>query len=154
MNDAVLEKDPILDTDFIKEMARQMRALDTYGSYQGWTVEKILDPFVLTKERKAEIPLIGDPDDVTISRVKAFYNAIAALIEKECGLMAVPMVNITHEGFGRALITTGKLVVMDRTVRDIHRYGYESLSKMKDEADKYLSVALEIIGKYPEVAGL
>ena len=47
MNDAVLEKDPILDTDFIKEMARQMRALDTYGSYQGWTVEKILDPFVL-----------------------------------------------------------------------------------------------------------
>jgi hypothetical protein len=25
---------------------------------------------------------------------------------------------------------------------------------MKDEADKYLSVALEIIGKYPEVAGL
>jgi len=25
---------------------------------------------------------------------------------------------------------------------------------MKDDADKYLSVALEIIGKYPEVAGL
>jgi probable nitrogen fixation protein len=64
------------------------------------------------------------------------------------------MLNITHEGFGRALITVGKLVVMDRTVRDIHRYGYDSFSKMKDEADKYLSVALEIIGKYPEVAGL
>ena len=29
MSDAVLDKDPILDTDFIKEMARQMRALDT-----------------------------------------------------------------------------------------------------------------------------
>jgi probable nitrogen fixation protein len=68
--------------------------------------------------------------------------------------MAVPMMNITHEGFGRALITVGKLVVMDRTVRDVHRYGYESLSKMKDEADKLLSVALEIIGKYPDVAGL
>ena len=47
-----------------------------------------------------------------------------------------------------------KLVVLDRTLRDAHRFGFESLSKMKHEADKYLAVALEIIGKYPEVAGL
>lgn len=154
MNDAVLEKDPILDTDFIKEMARQMRALDTYGSYQGWTVEKILDPFVLTKERKAEIPLIGDPDDVTISRVKAFYNAIAVLIEKECKLLAVPLVHLTHEGFGRALITVGKLVAVDKTLRDVHHFGFGSLSKMKDEGDKILGVALERIGQHPAVAGL
>ena len=154
MNDAVLEKDPILDTDFIKEMARQMRALDTYGSYQGWTVEKILDPFVLTKERKAEIPLIGDPDDVTISRVKAFYTAIAVLIEKECKLLAVPLVHLTHEGFGRALITVGKLVAVDKTLRDVHRFGFGSLSKMKDEGDKILGVALERIGQHPAVAGL
>ena len=54
--------DPIFETDFVKEMARQMRALDTYGTYAGWTVEKILDPYILTKERKANIPMIGDPD--------------------------------------------------------------------------------------------
>lgn len=146
--------DPILETDFIKEMARQMRALDTYGTYNGWTVEKILDPFVLTKERKAEIPLVGDPDDTTIARVKAFYNAIAVLIEKECSLMAVPLVHLTHEGFGRALITVGKLVALDKTLRDVHRFGFASLSKMKDEADKVLSVALERVGQYSEVAGL
>jgi probable nitrogen fixation protein len=64
------------------------------------------------------------------------------------------MMNITHEGFGRALITTGKLVVMDRTVRDVHRYGYESLSKMKEEADKLLAAALQIIGAHREVAEL
>lgn len=146
--------DPIFETDFVKEMARQMRALDTYGTYTGWTVEKILDPYIMTKERKATIPLIGDPDDETISRVKAFYNAIAVLIEKECSLMAVPLIHLTHEGFGRGLITVGKLVVLDRTLRDVHRFGFESLSKMKTEADKYLAVALEIVGKFPEVAGL
>ena len=146
--------DPILETDFVKEMARQMRALDTYGTYQGWTVEKILSPYVLTKERKAEIPLVGDPDDETISRVKAFYNAIAVLIEKECNLLAVPLVHLTHEGFGRALITVGKLVAVDKTLRDVHRFGFASLSKMKDEGDKILGVALERIGQYPAVAGL
>ncbi len=146
--------DPILETDFIKEMARQMRALDTYGSYAGWTVEQILDPFIMTKERKAEIPLVGDPDDITIARVKAFYNAIAVLIEKECKLLAVPLVHLTHEGFGRSLITVGKLVAVDKTLRDVHRFGFASLSKMKDEADKLLSVAIERIGQYPGVAGL
>ncbi len=153
MNQAVAE-DPLLSTDFIKEMVKQMCAIDTYGTYDGWPAEKILAPFVVTKEQKREMPVIGDPDEVLLSRIKAFYNAISSLIEKECGQMAVPMINITHEGFGRVIITVGKLVVMDKTLRDVHRYGYESLSKMKDEADKLLSVALEIVGKYPEVAGL
>lgn len=148
------ELDPILETDYIKEMVKQMRAIDSYGTYDGWPVQRILAPYVLTREQRREIPVIGDPDEQTLARVRAFYNGIAALIEKECGLMAVPMVNITHEGFGRALITVGKLVVMDRTVRDVHRFGFESLSKMKDEADKLLSVALEIVGKHPDVAGL
>ena len=150
----VTDEDPVLETDFAKEMVRQMRAIDTYGTYDNWPVSKILEPFVLTKEKKREIPVVGDPDEITLARVKAFYNAISALIEKECGLMAVPMMNLSHEGFGRAIITVGKLVVMDRTLRDVHRFGFPTLSKMKDEADKLLSVALEIIGKHPEVAGM
>lgn len=151
---AIAQDDPILESAFVTEMVRQMRAVDTYGTYDTWPVEKILAPFVLTKEQKREIPVIGDPDDITMSRVKAFYNAISALIEQECGLMAVPMTNLTHEGFGRAIITVGKLVVMDRTLRDVHRFSFPTLSKMKDEADKLLSVALEIIGKHPDVAGM
>ncbi len=153
MNQAVAA-DPLLSTDFIQEMVKQMRAIDSYGTYDGWPAERILAPYVVTKEQRRAIPVIGDPDEILLSRIKAFYNAIASLVEKECGLMAVPMINITHEGFGRAVITVGKLVVMDKTLRDVHRYGYESLSKMKDEADKLLAVALEIVGKHPEVAGL
>ncbi len=148
------EDDPILETDFAVEMVRQMRAIDSYGTYDDWPVSKILEPFVLTKEMRREIPVVGDPDEITLARVKAFYNAIATMIEKECGKMAVPMLNLSHEGFGRAIITVGKLVVMDKVLRDVHRFGFPSLSKMKDEVDKLLSVALEIVGKYSEVAGL
>ena len=157
MSEAALlipEDDPVLDSDFSNEMIRQMRAVDTYGTYDDWSASKILEPFVLTKEMKREIPIIGDPDEITMARVKAFYNAIAALIEKECGLMAVPMLNLSHEGFGRVIITVGKLLVLDKTLRDVHRFGFPSLSKMKDEGDKLLSVALEIIGKYSDVAGM
>lgn len=157
MTEAALEinqSDPVLETDFAKEMVRQMRAIDTYGTYDEWSTAKILDPFILTKEKKRDIPVIGDPDEIVIARVKAFYNAISAMIEKECGLMAVPLLNLTHEGFGRSLITVGKLIVMDKTLRDVHRFGFPTLSKMKDEADKLLSVAIEIIGQHPKVAGM
>ena len=146
--------DPVYQTDFIKEMLRQTRALDNYGQWDGKPTPEILDSYVLTKDRKRAIPVIGDPDDQIIARVKAFHNAIAVLIEKECGLMAVSLVHLSHEGFGRALITVGRLIVVDRTLRDEHRFGFVSLSKMKDDADKYLSVALEIISKFPAVAGL
>ncbi|MEJ2528662.1 MAG: NifX-associated nitrogen fixation protein [Gammaproteobacteria bacterium] len=146
--------DPVLETDIVSEMTRQIRALDSYGTYDNLSDAEVLDPMILTKERRREIPIVGDPDEIVTARVRAFYNAIAVLIEKECGLMAVPLINLTHEGFGRALISVGKLIVMDRNLRDVHRFGFPSLSKMKDEADKLLSVALEIIGKYPQVAGM
>ena len=132
---------PIYGTEFIREMLRQTRALDSYGQWDGKPVPTILAGYVLSKEQKRALPTIGDPDELTLARVKAFHNAIAVLIEKECGQMAVPFVQITHEGFGRALITVGKLVVMDRTLRDVHRFGFESLSKMKSEADKHLAGA-------------
>ena len=151
---APAELDPIYTTAFAKEISRQTRALDSYGQWDGKPIDAILAPFILTKEQKRAIPIIGDPDDILLSRVKAFYNAIAVLIEGECGKMAVPFIQITHEGFGRALIIVGKLVVMDKTLRDVHRFSFESVSKMKDEADKYLAVAIELIGKHSEVAGL
>ncbi|MDP5237976.1 NifX-associated nitrogen fixation protein [Uliginosibacterium sp. 31-16] len=146
--------DPLFDTDFMKEMLRQVRALDSYGVYDGKSAEQLLAPYVLSKEARAAIPILGDPDAVTLSRVRAFYNAIAVLVEKECGQMAVPLVHLSHEGFGRVLITVGKLVVLDRALRDAHRFGFESFSKMKTEADKQLGLAIEIVGRYAEVAGL
>jgi probable nitrogen fixation protein len=146
--------DPIYATDFVREMLRQTRALDSYGQWDGKPVPEILAGYVLSKEQKRAMPTIGDPDEVTLARVKAFHNAIAVLIEKECGLMAVPFVQITHEGFGRALITVGKLVVMDRRCATCIASASSRYSKMKTEADKHLAVALEIIGRFPEVAGM
>ena len=146
--------DAVLDTDFIKEMVRQMRAFDTHGVHGTQSPEEVLAPFILNAEARAALPIIGDPDEETMMRVRVFYNAIAVLIEKECGLMAAPFMQVSHEGFGRVLITVGKLVAVEKNLRDMHRFGFDSLSRMKTEADKLLSIALERVGSYPAVAGL
>ncbi|MEA1051323.1 NifX-associated nitrogen fixation protein [Lamprobacter modestohalophilus] len=151
---AIDPNDPVLGTEFAIEMVRQVRAIDPYGTYDDLSATEVLEPYVLTKEKKREIPIIGDPDEIVVARIQAFYNAIAVLIEKECRLRAVPLLHLTHEGFGRVLITVGKLVVLDRSLRDVHRFGFPSLSKMKDEGDKLLSVALELVGEHSRVAGL
>jgi probable nitrogen fixation protein len=150
----IVADDPVLESDFAREMVRQMRAVDTYGSYDDWPEAKILAPFILTKAMRREIPIVGDPDEITIARVKAFYNAIAATIESRCGLMAIPMIHLSHEGFGRALITVGKLVVMDKTLRDVHRFGFADLANMKEEAEKWVDKATALIETFPEVARL
>lgn len=150
----IAEDDAVLESDFAGEMIRQMRAIDTYGTYDEWSMAKILEPFVLTKEMKREIPIVGDPDEIILARVKAFYNAMASMIERECGFMAVPLLNLSYEGFGRVIITVGKLVVLDKTLRDVHRFGYPTIMKMKQDADKLLMAAIDIINKHNDVAKL
>lgn len=149
---AIEDNDPFMSSDFVAEMLKQLRALDTYDTYEGWSEEKIIDPLILTKERKREIPIVGDPDETTVARIKSYYNAIASLIEKKCGLMAVPFVNLTHEGFGRALVMVGKLIVVDKTLRDVHRWGFPSLEALCEQSEKQIDKALELIEQYKEVA--
>ena len=148
----VEDSDPYLENAFVAEMLKQLRALDSYDTYETWSVAKIIDPLVLTKERKREMPVIGDPDEITLARVKAYYNALAASIEAKTGLMAASLVNISHEGFGRALIMTGKLIVVDKTLRDIHRFGFPTLEKMCEQSNKIISMAEEIIEKFGDAA--
>ncbi|MGZ0076673.1 NifX-associated nitrogen fixation protein [Methylomonas sp. BW4-1] len=144
--------DPYMTSEIVVEMVKQLRALDTYDTYEGWSEEKIIDPLVMTKERKREIPIIGDPDEITLARVKAYYNSIASLIEKKGGLMAVPVINITHEGFGRALVLVGKLIVVDKVLRDVHRFGFPSLEDLAAKTDATIEKALGLITTYREVA--
>ena len=138
----------------VRQIVTQLRAMDSYGTYDTWTDEKVMAPMILTKAQRREIPVVGDPDETTISRVKAYYNAIATLIEQECGLMAVPMINLSHEGFGRAIISIGKLIVVDKTLRDIHRFGFDSIEKLTDEVAKVTTRALTFVTDYRDVAKL
>jgi probable nitrogen fixation protein len=149
---AIEAGDAFMTSEVVAEMIKQLRALDTYDTYEGWSVEKIIDPIVMTKERKREIPIIGDPDEITLARIKAYYNSIASLIEKRAGMMAVPVINITHEGFGRAFILVGKLIVVDKTLRDVHRFGFPSLEDLSTKTEAVIDKAVALIEQFKEVA--
>ncbi|NKN34776.1 NifX-associated nitrogen fixation protein [Agrobacterium sp. a22-2] len=155
---AVLEKlaanDDVdaLATPFMKCLVRLMRAQDTYDAWEGRSDASILGDYILTKEQRREIPIIGDPDPDVLWRLDIFYSAIGLAIEQETGIIASPMMKMSHEGFGRVLLTAGRLVVVLKSLRDVHRFGFETLAKLSDAGDKLVRDAVEMIEKYPEVA--
>lgn len=154
MSEALAVSVSELEHPFARQMVVQLRAIDSYGTYDNWTDDKVIDPLILTKERKREIPVVGDPDETVIARLKAYYNALASSIEKRTGLMAVPIVNLSHEGFGRAIVVTGKLIVLDKTLRDVHRFGFPSLEKMCEDSDKLIDKAAALVDAHRAVAEL
>jgi probable nitrogen fixation protein len=45
-------------------------------------------------------------------------------IERETGQMVSPMMKVSHEGFGRMVLIAGRLVVVNKQLRDVHRFGF------------------------------
>ena len=59
---------------------------------------------------------------------------------------------MSHEGFGRMILTTGRLIVVNKHLRDVHRFGFESFEKLAVEGTKFVDAGVEMIEKFPEVA--
>ena len=141
-----------MDTVFIRELVKQWRAQDSYGAWEGKSDEHLLEPYILDKEKRKEIPIIGDPDPETLWRMELYYNAIGLSIERASGIMVSPMLKMSHEGFGRQILIAGRLIVLNKMLRDVHRFGFPSMEKLAEEGEKAVSNALEMIETYPEVA--
>jgi len=149
---AAVVAEPKAESVFIKELVKQWRAQDLHGAWEGKTDLDLLEPYILDKEKRREIPLIGDPDPETLWRLELFYNAVGLSIERATGIMVSPIMKMHHEGFGRMVLTAGRLVVVNKHLRDVHRFGFPSYEKMAEEGEKLVAAAVEMITKYPEVA--
>ena len=98
------------------------------------------------------MPIIDDPDPDTLWRLDLFHNAIGLAIERATKCMVSPMTKMSHEGFGRTVLTAGRLIVVNRHLRDVHRFGYPSLAKLAEAGNKFVAEGVAMIRDFPEVA--
>ncbi|OCQ90645.1 hypothetical protein BCD64_28710 [Nostoc sp. MBR 210] len=140
-----------LNSPFIKALILQIRGQDSYGFYRNWSDELILKAFVVPKKKKREIPVEGEVDAATQARILVFFRAIAARIEQETNLISQVVVDINHEGFGWALVFSGRLLLTVKTLRDAHRFGFESLEKLAEEGENFVQKGLDLVNRFPEV---
>ena len=142
----------MVDSAFLTQLAAVIRAEDSYGQWDDKTDADIMAEFIVTREERREIPIIGDPDPDVMWRVGKFYDAVGLLIEKRSGCMASQMQKMSHEGFGRVVLIAGKLVVVSKHLRDIHRFGFVSWEKLAEAGEKLVEAAVETIDTYPDAA--
>jgi probable nitrogen fixation protein len=50
------------------------------------------------------------------------------------------------------VLTTGRLIVVNRYLRDIHRFGYASLAKLADAGNKLVAEGVKMVETYRDVA--
>jgi probable nitrogen fixation protein len=141
-----------MDSLFVKELVKQWRAQDSYGTWEGKSDEILLEPYILDKEKRKAMPIIGDPDPETIWRLELFYNAVGLSIERATGVMVTPMMKMSHEGFGRMILAAGRLIVVNKQLRDVHRFGFDNMGKLAEDGEKLVSAGVTMIETYPEVA--
>ncbi|QNP31204.1 NifX-associated nitrogen fixation protein [Cylindrospermopsis curvispora] len=139
---------------FLKTLVQQIRASDSYGFYRNWSDELILKPFVVTKQNKKQISVEGEIDPATISRINAFFRAVAASIEQETGMISNVVIQLGHEGFGWALVFSGRLLLAIKTLRDAHRFGFESLEKLNEEGQNFVQKGIDLAQRFPQVGNL
>jgi probable nitrogen fixation protein len=75
-------------------------------------------------------------------------------IERETGLIASPIMRLSHEGYGRVVLIAGRLVAVSRQLRDVHRFGFSSLADLAAEGEKLTAEGAGMIRAHPAVAEL
>lgn len=155
MPEAALLKPPALEPGssvFLDELIKLWRAQDSYGSWEGKSDAQLLEPYVVDREKRKEIPIIGDPDPEMLWRLELFYGAVGLAIERQTGNMVTPMMKMHHEGFGRIVLIAGRLIAVNKQLRDVHRFGFLTMEKLAEEGDKLVNAGVEMIRKFPDVA--
>lgn len=56
--------------------------------------------------------------------------------------------------FGWALIFSGRLILVSKTLRDAQRFGFDSLEKLNAEGEKLVQKGIDLAQRFPAVCDI
>jgi len=134
-----------LEKLFIETLTSQIRALDQFGTWAKKSDEEVLcDKYVKTKEQLKNVPIIADIDEMQIQDIRLIFQSIALAFELKTNIMCSVVMEMSHEGFGRAVVLADKIVVTNKFFKDAHRYSFRTYDDLIKEGGKMLKDAIEI----------
>lgn len=139
---------------FLPELAALIRAGDCCGLWEGKTDARLLRGYVVTREERRSIPILGDPDPRVLRRLHTFWHAVGTTIGRRSGHVATPLIDLSGEGFGRVVLTAGRLVAVTRTLRDVHRFGFDSLADLDAAGGALVDEGVQMIADHPTLVTL
>jgi len=144
-----------LSKDLLKNIVSQLRAYDTYGTWDKRSDEDLLKEFLKKEEKThSNINLTGHcaVDPKTMLKIYAYFKALGVTIEKLSGMLTSVVINIDDEGNGNVLIYSGRLILLNKTIRDANKFSFKSIEDMLKQGLKVINGAMQHLEKYEEVA--
>jgi len=83
-----------------------------------------------------------------IQDIRLVFQAIALAFEKMTGIMCSVVMEMSHEGFGRAVVIADKIVITNKFFKDAHRYSFRTYEDLEKEGQKMLDSAIKIYNEY------
>lgn len=143
-----------LETLFIETLTSQIRALDQFGVWTKKSNEEVLcEKYVKSKEQLKNIPIIADIDEMQIKDIRLIFQSIALAFELKTGVMCSVVMEMSHEGFGRAVVLAEKIAITNKFFKDAHRYSFRIYEDLIKEGGKMLKDAIEIYEMHQQKAG-
>ncbi|ATB69357.1 NifX-associated protein [Sulfurospirillum diekertiae] len=138
-----------LEKLFIETLTSQMRALDQFGTWAKKSDEEVLsEKYIKSKDALKNIPIIADIDEMQIQDIRLIFQSIALAFELKTNIMCSVVMEMSHEGFGRAVVIAEKIVVTNKFFKDAHRYSFRTYEDLVKEGGKMLKDAIEIYETY------
>jgi len=150
--------DPLeLDELFYRNLVKQVRATDAYGSYAKYNDDDLVRmKYVKAVESapgQAPQPARSELKNEQVAlNIKMYLQAVCVTLEKITGQITSLMTEAGCDGSVQALVYTGDLIIMNKTFGGIGGFQYGSLDKLKESGRKLLEKLHEAVktktGKY------
>lgn len=138
-----------MENIFITTLIGQVRALDQFGTWANREDEDILkEKYVKSKEELKNIPVIADIDEMQIQDIRLIYQSVALAFEKKTGIMCSVVMEMSHEGFGRAVVIADKIVIVNKFFKDAHRFSFRTYEQLCEDGEKMVDDAIKIYNEY------
>ncbi|MBB4286864.1 NifX-associated nitrogen fixation protein [Roseospira goensis] len=137
------------DPVFLPELAALIRAGDCCGLWEGKSDARLLGGYVVTRDQRRAIPILGEPDPRVLRRLHTYYQAVGTAIGRHTGHVATPLVDLSDEGFGRVVLIAGRLVAVARPLRDVHRFGFDDLAALDAAGAALVEEGAAMIAGHP-----
>ncbi len=138
-----------LEKLFLETLISQLRAMDQFGTWAKKSDEELLsEKYVKSKDDLKNIPIIADIDEMQIKDIRLIFQSIALAFELKMGIMCSVVMEMSHEGFGRAVVLADKIVITNKFFKDAHRYSFRTYDALISEGGKLLKDAIEIYETY------
>ncbi|WP_150269553.1 DUF269 domain-containing protein [Paenibacillus tepidiphilus] len=140
---------------FVRRLCLLLDAEDHFGRYAALTPqEKLAKQFLASEGDRSQSDFNCSVSPKVQHQVPLVFQAAAGVIEEISGTMMESTAEINHEGFGRGLLYTGRVILVLKSLRAGFPFPFTSEDRLLRYGVECVEEGLAFLGNYQEVTAL